>query len=966
MWKIVLWICVAGWEWGGVRQSRATLMYNMENMTTLVERDYGDSKDLLIVNYTSPRVNYFQAKALSEFDMRAMGPLYNASYSVIDVITFKQAYPAGIVSVSDGHVYVSPLRREWPKLLYHYAGVAAVSVAVALFVLGLPLVGLLWSCCCWCRKRRRRRPFDRKYDNCRKSILTLVFIGLLTLFLFGIVCAFSTESQLETSLAEAPSAVRHGVAGVRQYINATHVLANWLLTNNYDELEEKLVEMLNSLGYRATLRLGTATRLSVVDELSQLVTQLDELRGDLLLVHNLTQSLRTRAEELNAGLRKVKNQLLQTLAKCDQPKCIALQNKYKIGQLDTEIQYSQMPDVTEIVSKVSAVLDTNIKADVAEGQRALTDMQNNIQRSINRSIPGILKSLRETGRYLADVARQVTELANNASEEVSKASVVADRMQSAYDTYGPYRQYVGFGTACALLLIMCVMVWGLMCGVCGKRPDAYGISDCCNKAAGTKSLYCGVVVIFAIGWAIALVFLAYFLVGIAAQRFVCDPLVEPRGNRLFADVEKLVDLEVTVYKKRTPERFNMTTVMVMCHQNKTLYEVLQLHRVIKLDAVKASLRSEMELQLSALRPTLAPPGGRVIILRESTRNKLHALADAGLDDFDFDRIFSALETNMTTLALDALSQQLLSTAASLKQPVFRQEALDLQHAAADLTTLSERVLAPIMRDAATLNETALRLQNSRRWFGVERPATPTSEPPPPMQSVENMIALWVDITEQAERIINDQGGELIEKLMHEYGAVVKEKVNEYLQRVRNAAVDDVGHCGPLSAVFNSTRGAACDRILLPLNGYWMSLGWCILLFIPMMVVAVRLAKLYLHADPYPGPLVEAEYLYDAYADRDNVPLANAYKVEKRTGREARGARGRDGEGRVSSGGGGSGAGPGPARADAALAPPLDSYNARRYNDMAPKHWEEVPPRYHGPTEYERPPPYYYPGPNDRQ
>lgn len=42
----------------------------------------------------------------------------------------------------------------------------------------------------------------------------------------------------------------------------------------------------------------------------------------------------------------MKNQLLQTLAKCDQPKCRALQEKYKIGQLDTEIQYSQVLIVT--------------------------------------------------------------------------------------------------------------------------------------------------------------------------------------------------------------------------------------------------------------------------------------------------------------------------------------------------------------------------------------------------------------------------------------------------------------------------------------------------------------------------------------------------------------------------------------------------------------------------------------------
>lgn len=43
-----------------------------------------------------------------------------------------------------------------------------------------------------------------------------------------------------------------------------------------------------------------------------------------------------------AGLRRVKKQLLDTLANCSQPKCIALQSKYNIGELNTEINYSQV------------------------------------------------------------------------------------------------------------------------------------------------------------------------------------------------------------------------------------------------------------------------------------------------------------------------------------------------------------------------------------------------------------------------------------------------------------------------------------------------------------------------------------------------------------------------------------------------------------------------------------------------
>ncbi|KAJ8728464.1 hypothetical protein PYW08_016849 [Mythimna loreyi] len=96
--------------------------------------------------------------------------------------------------------------------------------------------------------------------------------------------------------------------------------------------------------------------------------------------------------------------------------------------------------------------------------------------------------------------------------------------------------------------------------------------------------------------------------------------------------------------------------------------------------------------------------------------------------------------------------------------------------------------------------------------------------------------------------------------------------------------------------------------------------------------------------------------------------AHAYKSEKRSASSSRSTRESLGSGASASRGargrGAAGEGGGSAR-DASVAPSLDSYHARRYNDMAPKHWEEGPPRYLG-TEYERPPPYYYPGPHDRQ
>nr|XP_034830884.1 prominin-like protein [Maniola hyperantus] len=193
------------------------------------------------------------------------------------------------------------------------------------------------------------------------------------------------------------------------------------------------------------------------------------------------------------------------------------------------------------------------------------------------------------------------------------------------------------------------------------------------------------------------------------------------------------------------------------------------------------------------------------------------------------------------------------------------------------------------------------------------------------------------------------------QLTREFAEAMGARLQEYLELVVRAANNDVGLCAPLSNAYNATRDSACRAVLMPANGFWIAVSWCVVLFLPLLIVAQKLARLYRHPDPYPGPLVEAEYLYDAYADRDNVPLANAYKAEKRSA-----------GGSGSGSGSGGGARRGAREEGPAVAAPVDAHHARRYNDMAPKHWEEGPPRYHGPTEYERPPPYYYPGPADRQ
>ncbi|KPJ03673.1 Prominin-like protein [Papilio xuthus] len=811
-----------------------------------------------------------------------------------------------LVSVSDGQVEVAPLREHWRPLLAHYAGPAAALLLAALFAAALPLAGLFWCCCQWCRVGRRRRPFDRKYDACIKGILAILLIGLLTLFLFGVVCAFATDSQVESGSAGAPAALRRGLRDTRVFLNATQAHARYLLVDNYAELERRLNALLTYSGVLMSQQLSEESGSAAVGRLEALLRQLPAARTALREVRERTHALREHAQRLNAGLRKVKALLLQTLNDCEQPKCRELKDKYKIGQLDTEIQYSQMPDVSAVLGELGALLDGNLTAEVGGGLEAVRGVQRALRSAVEERAPHVQAALAEAGRQLRALAERVQALAGEAGERVAQHAAAADWLQGALDRHSVYWRHTGRAAAACLLLITCLLAWGLVCGVCGKRPDVYGASDCCNKGAGSSCLLCGMAVTFLVGGAVTLAMMVYFVVGVASQRFVCDPLTEPRGSRVFADMERFVELP-----GGGGAQLNLSAVLLRCHANRTVYETLELWRVFDLEAVAQNASREVAARAAELRPHL--PHG-VVLLSEEARAQLRRLAAAGLSDLEYDRILQALETNMTSLELSGLVAQLRSTATALAARAgYAEVAARLGDAADELAALQADVLRPMLDHTERLNETVTMLRDRLRSN---------------YSSLREGINFLVHETTQAELFLNNRGPELVQNLTEKFASAVSEQLREYARRLQRAARRDVGRCGPLSHAYNATRDAACRALLMPVNGYWISLAWCVVLFVPLLLVSGRLARLYRHADPYPGPLVEAEYLYDAYADRDNVPLAKRNSAVE----------------------------------PAPLAPPLDAHHARRYNDMAPKHWEEGPPRYHGPTEYERPPPYYYPGP----
>merc|ERR1712066_790628 len=60
----------------------------------------------------------------------------------------------------------------------------------------------------------------------------------------------------------------------------------------------------------------------------------------------------------------------------------------------------------------------------------------------------------------------------------------------------------------------------------------------------------------------------------------------------------------------------------------------------------------------------------------------------------------------------------------------------------------------------------------------------------------------------------------------------------------------------------------CHEVVEPFNGFWASVGWCYLLYLPCVLLSLSLISLYRKVEPYPGPLVETQPLQESDKSRD--------------------------------------------------------------------------------------------------
>lgn len=232
-------------------------------------------------------------------------------------------------------------------------------------------------------------------------------------------------------------------------------------------------------------------------------------------------------------------------------------------------------------------------------------------KSLEKSYVNVSQTLRDVNKMLGEQSKKPIDEAEFYIEEYSK-----------------YRYYVGLAESSVLLLIIVCITFGLMCGVCGKRPDGYD-DDCCNKGAGSKFLMLSVAVMFFFSFFLMLITLIYFLTGSIAQRIICDTLRDPNNNTLLPMLDKFIHIDKIVDS-------NISMVIDKCHKNQSAYIVLKLENKFNITHLPNYLEDYGILeQIEKFKENIHFTD-HIEIINEQTKKQIDELKHSGIGNISFD------------------------------------------------------------------------------------------------------------------------------------------------------------------------------------------------------------------------------------------------------------------------------------------------------------------------------------------
>lgn len=924
------------------------------------------------VQYTvyRPTTNYTKAPPPPT---SAMNPIFNFTHFLYDKVLYRdEPIPEGYIVVKNSDTLsLGPKVEEndWRDLLAHYWMVLIWVVILVVLIIVIPFIAVCYCCFCCCRRCRQGcPPCTSKQDAQRRFCCGICLLILIIGLIFGIIIAFVTNKMIDSGFAETSETMKRGSEDTCTYLKDVADHVHHLMMYNYEEMETHVLDQLTHAHRHIFLDLSDTSESNSLAEMERVLENMPEALELMRQVEKMEKDLRFYGSQLRDGVRGIKRDVNFAVANlCQLQMCQKFLISSNIEHIDSSqcLHFDNLPNTKEFVEGMENIVASEYYAIPQRGLSRLKKVSDKVKTQLSFVVPPMMRDLTKGRTIFREHATNVRNIVEGVLSDIHIKTLHSTKsFEDVYERFGHDRNVVSLIVCLLILLVLFILIFALLCGCFGRRRTGYG-DECCSKSTGATCLLLAILLIFCVFSFIALVGLFYFMLGMVTYQGACAPLRDQENNTLFRQLDASIDLNhylpPSESNKEVVQPLKMSSAIKACHANQTIFDMMRQHNIYDInDLTRIKVMSHSQENTDSIK-VFDEDLSTVVLLTKEERDELKTAGESKLAKYHSSLYMPSLCTQFTPMNLNALSEQLYKLSNDLEYPAYGWAKVSFWNEGLN-TKAFYRNFVPKL--TSLVEKMKANLKKIDELISYEN------------HDFTNTIKILTATAINSEQFIQTRGKDYINALGGNLTSSIDQMIDDYIDMIIKEANESVGHCAPLSYIYYRGVDLICHRIVDPINGFWVGILLCALLFLPILFVAHRLMCLYKKIYPYLATVGAAgvveggsDYLYDAYSERDreHVPLANVPKkrrkaYERRREQQdyfedaspsvSRGNR----SGGDRGGGGGDGA-PGS--------------SSMRYNDMAPTHWDHEPPRYHNPpaappsSEYERPPPYYYPGASEQ-
>ncbi|XP_045212569.2 prominin-1-A-like isoform X2 [Mercenaria mercenaria] len=806
---------------------------------------------------------------------KGMDPIFDLYHNFLDTVMSKNFYDANsapfnihtVIEITQKNDY-SQLQSKWQDLVKTFGGYAGCIIVGLLFVVFMPIVGLIYCCChCCCHKcGGTREMMDPKRASCKRWTYTIILLICATLMLAGGIITFLGSELLHKSLKNEDNSGLVGklddsLGHLQTFTNDTindivHIAKEKIINEGLGKILPEIKDAADRTVTKVKKKINAEQLLDEAAALGEVATTvLDDLK-------NLKEQV-TRLQDLQTNVSTKLSAVKADVVDACNSSCGGVDDK--VQGLNFNPNYTQLKDQQQKIDEVAKAV--NISAFVEEASREFDNVSKEVDDKVESEITNAENQVNKMNNT---INRQIGNISNQTKpfmDSVKEGQDFATNEQETFKDIADYIWYACIGMGCAVILVVFFYYMGVLFGLCGERPGPR--AACCNRETGAHLLCTGICCSFLFAWILMLVVILLFTLGGLSYSMACKYISNGVENVDTFESVLSDGFSWDISESFGVENLTIAQMFQNCKDDMGIYSALHLQYIFDIDKefnlsdVKAEVRKMEDTTLTLPNITLLSPG---------LKTQLNDYKQAAVSDINFTEYTTELDKPLFG------SQQLLVVISDLTDAADTLDrtqpgiATDLRKAAADLKKLNEEEIAEINEGKTYLSASLKSLQDKAQV------------------SVPDSIGNLTDSIKKSEDDFNNNKDSIViqelKVAVEDILTIIEETVNSTKLFIKY----DVGKCRPLYDAAQSVVDAVCVVTLDPLNAIWFGLGWSLFFYIPCFIFAALLANLYKRTEKYKkkdhgfDDPIHSQYTgYDDYRGNrheDNVPLTSMGKDQR--------------------------------------------------------------------------------------